>query len=415
MPTFKYVIRINKSSLNKDNSSLILLRYTHRGKVTYFTSRKRIDIDYWDSKRGRVKKSYLGQTSFNIYLSKFRQRIENVVNDAMFKNIDPSIHYVRRVYTDTILKDENFKRSSLNFEEFCVDFIDRSKLTKKEPTIKSYKDSLHVLDIYKKSRTISRLEYDDFHLQWYNDFMNFYIEERGASNNTFGKHIKSLKAILNEATRLGYNQSLIFRDKNFKVLKEEVNHIYLNELEIQSLLNVNYSNNYKRCVIRDLFVIACYTGIRFGDFKQIDSKNIQNGRFKLKTQKTGNYVVIPLHPIVSNIISKYSGQLPKGYCNNVINNELKFIGKDAGLNDSIIQVRTHGLERIEKTFKKYQLLSTHCARRSFATNLYKQGFPSISIMKITGHKSEKTFMRYIKISEDEVATMLEKHWSKNKK
>ena len=66
--------------------------------------------------------------------------------------------------------------------------------------------------------------------------------------------------------------------------------------------------------------------------------------------------------------------------------------------------------RKEESFLKWELLSTHCARRSFATNLFKQGFPAISIMKITGHKSEKTFMRYIKVTEDEIANMLEDHW-----
>ena len=75
----------------------------------------------------------------------------------------------------------------------------------------------------------------------------------------------------------------------------------------------------------------------------------------------------------------------------------------------------HGTQRVKTTYKKWQLLSTHCARRSFATNLYKQGFPTISIMKITGHKSEKSFMRYIKVTEEEVATMLENHWNENYK
>ena len=57
-------------------------------------------------------------------------------------------------------------------------------------------------------------------------------------------------------------------------------------------------------------------------------------------------------------------------------------------------------------FPKYALVSSHTARRSFATNAYKAGIPSIAIMKITGHKRESTFMRYIRVSERENAEML---------
>ena len=121
-------------------------------------------------------------------------------------------------------------------------------------------------------------------------------------------------------------------------------------------------------------------------------------------------MVIPFHPFVKTLLDKYNGKLPTIYCNQTINSELKQIGKLAGLNAQIVKVRTFGIERREEVFEKWQLLSSHCARRSFATNLFKQGFPAISIMKITGHKSEKTFMKYIKVTESETADMLEKHW-----
>jgi integrase len=65
-----------------------------------------------------------------------------------------------------------------------------------------------------------------------------------------------------------------------------------------------------------------------------------------------------------------------------------------------------------KAYKKHQLISTHTARRSFATNLYKTSFPAISIMQITGHKTEQAFLKYIKVTPDEHARMLIEHWEK---
>ena len=416
MASFKYIIRKNKSAVNKDGTTIIFLRYTHRGKTAYFTTKKRIPVDAWNHQMQQVKRSYKGFSTLNIYLSKFRQKQEDIVNKAMFEGVDPTVDYVRTKYDSNTegKQEKELIKKSLSFEEFVEIFIEESKRTKKKPTIIGYGDLVRILKIYKKSRRIRALNWNSFTMDWYYDFMDFYIHERGANNNTFGKMVKTLKTFLNAATQQGYNTSLDFKDKRFKVYQEEVSHIYLNEEEIKRILDLDLSDNTKRQTVRDLFVIGCYTGLRFGDFKQINEKNIYDNRLRIKTQKTGKYVVIPFHPIVKQIISRYDGKIPKSYCNLIINKELKEIGKLAGFYESVIQVRTHGIERKETVYEKWQLISSHCARRSFATNLFKQGFPAINIMKITGHKSEKTFMRYIKITEDEVASMLEDHWNESK-
>ncbi len=417
MATFKFIIRKNKSAINKDGTSILFLRYTHKGKTAYFTTKKSIPIEFWNQEGQRVKGSYHGHSTLNMYLSKFRQQIENIVNKALFDSIEPTTNYVRNLYDSKYNDKEKEKKQEmdLSFEQFTVQFIEESKRTKKPSTIRSYNDFINVLDLYKKSRRKKTLVWESFDMDWYYDFMDFYVYERGANNNTFGKMIKTLKTFLNAATDQGFNSNLEFRNRRFKVYQEEVTNIYLNEDEIQRILQLDMSKDLKRQTIRDLFVIGCYTGLRFGDFKQINEKNISDDRLKIKTQKTGKYVIIPFHPIVKKIISRYNGSLPKSYCNNVVNAELKIIGQQANFNEDVIQVRMHGTERKETRYKKWQLISTHCARRSFATNLFKQGFPAISIMKITGHKSEKTFMRYIKVTEDEVATMLEQHWNKSLK
>ncbi len=412
MATSKYIIRKNKASLNKDGTTLILLRLTHRGKTTYFSTSISIPIKDWDHENQCIKRTLKGFTTLNMRLNKFRQTIDDFVNKAIFEGIEPTVKYIRKKYENRDNKRKQRKESrDFDWEEFKDIFVEESRRTKKPSTIRSYTDFLNVLELYKNNRKIKTLDFEDFTMDWYYDFMDFYIYERGANNNTFGKMIKTLKTFLNSATDSGYNSFTEFKDKRFKVYQEEVSHIYLNEEEIQQLLDLNLCTDKKKEVVRDLFVIGCYTGLRFGDFKQIKGTNIRSSRLRIKTNKTGQVVVIPFHPIVKSLIEKYNGEVPKPYCNMVTNRELKNIGKMAGFFDIVVQSRTHGTERKEKTFEKWELLSTHCARRSFATNLYKQGFPSISIMKITGHKSEKSFMRYIKVSEDEVASMLEIHWN----
>jgi integrase len=128
---------------------------------------------------------------------------------------------------------------------------------------------------------------------------------------------------------------------------------------------------------------------------------------KVRTgNKAGNKsasVIIPIHPIVRNILNKYNNELPPPISNQKLNDYLKIIGKLAELDENVITYKTKGGRPEKKVTPKHDLITTHTARRSFATNAFKAGISSILIMKITGHKTEKSFLRYIRISPEEAA------------
>ena len=128
----------------------------------------------------------------------------------------------------------------------------------------------------------------------------------------------------------------------------------------------------------------------------------------MRTQKTGTKVVIPIHPVVREIIDRgydFNTTMP----DQKINKYIKEIARLAGITDKVTINRNIAGKNTEETFFKYELVTTHTARRSFATNAYKAGVPTIAIMKITGHTRETTFLKYIKVSEEENAEMLKKH------
>ena len=101
---------------------------------------------------------------------------------------------------------------------------------------------------------------------------------------------------------------------------------------------------------------------------------------------------------IKEILKKYDGKAPEPISNQKMNDYLKELGKLAEIEDDIIITQTKGRKRQSETFKKWELITTYTARRSFATNAYLQNVPTISIMKITGHRTEKSFLKYIKIS-----------------
>jgi integrase len=160
-----------------------------------------------------------------------------------------------------------------------------------------------------------------------------------------------------------------------------------------------------------LFIIGCYTGLRFSDLSQLRKENIIKGGHmaKISTIKTGEMVMIPLKGIVKTILNKYEGIVPEALSNQKMNEYLKEVGELAKLNESILITSTKGGKRSTETFKKFELITTHTARRSFASNAYLSGVPTISIMKITGHRTEKSFLKYIKISQEDNANKLIAH------
>jgi integrase len=151
----------------------------------------------------------------------------------------------------------------------------------------------------------------------------------------------------------------------------------------------------------------------------VKKDHIKNGNICIKMQKTGDVVVIPLHPVVVRIMKKYKesspNSLPQVVSNQKMNDYLKDIGRLAKLKQPVLINETKGNLKVETMHKKYELISTHTARRSFATNLYLEDFPTLSIRKITGHKTEAAFLRYIKMDGEQSASRLKEHWSKQTK
>ena len=223
-----------------------------------------------------------------------------------------------------------------------------------------------------------------------------YLSSKGKKINTIGANIRRLKRLMNEAVEDNLTGNLGHRSRNFKVLNEEVDMIYLSEKELDEYYKMELDNDRYR-YIRDLFVLHCHTGLRHSDWSKLSLENIRDGNLFLRTQKTKEYVIIPMHPIVLDVLKKYEGKtvIPT---NQEVNRVLKYIGEYARVN-----------KISEGTNVKWTQITTHTARRSFATNAYLAGIPMLAIMKITGHKKTETFLRYIRVTKLENAMKLKDH------
>jgi integrase len=198
----------------------------------------------------------------------------------------------------------------------------------------------------------------------------------------------------------------------FDTRREETDSIYLTEDEILQLLEIKDFHDPVHEKVRDVFVVGCFTGMRYSDYSSIDIKAIRNNRLEFVQKKTGGKVTIPIHPVVNMILKKYDNALPKVPKNNEFNRIIKLVGeKLVCLHIPFTKQVTYGRELKELVSMKFNYLQTHTARRSFCSNEFLKKTDPMIIMSISGHKSHKSFMRYIKVTGDQYADQLEEIWA----
>jgi hypothetical protein len=369
----------------------------------------------------KVRETYTGHAEFNTRLKTTVATIERVfrayVNDNDHKEPTPAI--LKELLDKRFKKGKHVNRP-VTFFDYFNDFVSRSKKgervdarTKKATvhnTNKGYKSTLtHLTNFQKKYNR--RIDFETIDLEFYKDYVSHITKIVKLSHNTIGDHVKRIKAVLNEATEIGVNHNMAFRSKHFTKLREDTDSIYLTTTEISELEKLNLTENKQLEKARDLFLIGCHTGLRFSDWHKVSESRIENGFITIRQTKTGQDVVIPVHHNVKKILRKYAGQLPK-MSGNDVGESIKKVGEKLDcLNVVITKSFTKGGSRVNESYKKYELLTSHTGRRSFATNQYLAGVPTITIMAVTGHKTERAFMRYIKLSSNEHAVIMMKNWN----
>jgi hypothetical protein len=414
-------VQFKLKNAEADEATPIFLRlYYHKRRFTYYLGEK-ILPDYWNTenqrpirsnkeyKREKLPKGIIAANKEIEYtMSTYRAHLEKVISHFNYENIIPSPTQLKEEL-DTILGVIDSPQRA----EFLVNYIDDFvKRTNKKPyTIRNYQTTRNHIQEFERVRG-KKIKLEEVDLDIYDEFVKFF-KEKGSSTNTMGTHIKNLKVFLIDADERGYSVNPDLRKRRFKVMEEQTEAIYLKNSDLNNITELDLVDLPRLDRVRDLFLIGCYTGLRYSDFSQVKKDNIQSvagGKvLRVKMIKTGGLVVIPLKIEVLNILDKYDWLLPKVPSNQKTNEYLKEIGKKVELTEPVVKHITKGGLRVETTVPKWKMLSTHTARRTFATNAYLADVPTISIMRITGHKTEKSFLSYIRISQEDNAMKLIKH------
>lgn len=400
----------------KKNESLILFRVSAGAKIgNRFSTGYKVNPKHWDSAKKRVKNVALVGNSIEInnYLDLLKNKFNKIVAETIANGNIITKQSIKQIYHSISNKDQiKVEDDTMTFFKYCDDFIsNKGRILKsdakrgKSTTVSAYKQAINHLKGLQEDEGF-KVDFETIDLEFYYNFIDYMQTKEKKdgslySANTIGKHIKTLKTILNAATYDGYNTFLKYKHPEFKIVKELTTAIYLNNDELEKMYSLDLSKYPNHQKARDIFIIGCETGQRISDYNDFSSCEIVKHKgedfFVVQQKKTGNKVLCLITPVIRKIMNvRYNGKAPSPMIEQYINICIKEVGQMAKISELIRFERTQGGRKEIKQIPKYELISTHTARRSYSTIKYKAGVLVQDIMPLTGHKTEREFLKYIR-------------------
>ena len=243
---------------------------------------------------------------------------------------------------------------------------------------------------------------------WMNAFAA-YLSAQNIRKNTVAAHLKDMKVNLRRHCKTA---RIHFAARDFRYSTETTSKIYTSVAEIEKIIALDLSAQKGLEAIRDAYVVQCYTGLRFGDLRRLLNSPkislVSEKYFKVYTHKTQQVVVIPISEKIMSIMERRGWRFP-AFSIQLFNRRIKEIAALAGITQLVEINFTKGGQKVKEVKPANELTSSHTARRSFATNAFLAGIPTLKIRKITGHSTEQSFLIYIRADEMQSAETVLNH------
>ena len=399
-----------------EKDSLIMLRFSYRGQLVQCSTSEYVSPEHWDNKEQRVadkwcrrRSDYLEVNRILDDLDQFVRRTYNTyrrdhrLQDLSVDRFKELIR--RRVFGAEYLTTE--LSSPQTVAEYYESYIKQREKAGNlsQQTEKSDRSAMEWFCRFDKSQS-SPTRFEDVNLALFERYRDYFWnlpEER--TDSTIYKLLRKFKQVCLHAAaagnvELGSDVRSIRLKSHLRLSPQAMDTIALYDEELEHLAAFDWPGHESQMEARDLFIAGACTGLRVNRWPQINADNIieRDGQrmLSLFTQKgTRKKVVLPLHPMLERIGEQYNWKLPQ-HGPVMINRYIKEICEAAGMTQIIELARNVRGRSVVQRYQKFELISTHTARRSFATNAHAAGIHLDDIQAMTGHSDRKTLLHYIK-------------------
>lgn len=416
MAIVKFFIRDPKAV----RKTSIMLSFSYSGNRIRISTGEQIFPTHWNVKAERVREviDEPEACEINNRLKTIDSLVSEVHQNFLRDGIIPSPKELMQEIENQRIKP-TLQNKNKGFWELFEEFVEYKK--KQFSDVRDYDKSLrkHLVNGEKRwGKTLTfaslKLKHNGF-IELLDEYLTYEAEnskgEKGLTTNTVGKQFKNLKVFLNWCFSNEYVPK--FDMKHIITKTEEIDAIYLKQEEVDAIFNLDNLNE-KENLIRELFIIGIETSLRFSDFIRIKPHYIVGDKLTLNPNKTKNNkknkVEIPISSKFRSILSKRNG-IPPIYEGELteFNKQIRELAKKAGINSQVVITRKIGGVLIETIYEKFELVSSHTCRRTFITLKFLSGMPAQALMVFSSHKTERSFLKYLKL-ENHVVFEKYKHY-----
>lgn len=387
---------------------------TFNGERLRFSIGLNVPTAFWDAEAQKVRstvqrKSYPQASAANAYLEQVRGEIGKVLGALVLQGTRPTPQLLSR-HLESFRLPTKGKKATKDGSPFFVAFenyVDERKKhvgTGRLAVFSTLKN--HLKEFEKENRRA--LSFEMLTPESYEQFLD-YLYSQELTPTTVRKNAKALRCFLKHVNE---REIATIAYTKFKLPKDtEPEIIALTEEELEAMSSVDLTDNQRLAHARDIFLIQCYTGLRFSDAINLAPENIdlQSGFIRLLIQKTEESLRIPITPPLRKLLLAYELTPPR-ITNQEMNRSIKNVAFLAKLYEPTRLTIYEGRTRKEAVVQKWRAITSHTGRKTFCTISLLRGAPPEIVMRVSGQKDYKTFKRYIEITERKTAEEMHRIW-----
>jgi integrase len=404
----------------KENSNLNLrLLFRNNGRDYVFGAKTNVKASkyYWTKQHKKKSKDIEvtnKQTDINNELNKIENHVLKAFNSVNTEAINKEWLQTQIDNYYNPIKETTIPSNLIDYIDFYIDYRKHEITETNKSKCRVIKNKLIKYETFIGKKILIKNINDIFK----NEFVN-YQKERMYSQNTIQREFVTIKTFCKHARYLGIETHSQL--DALRIDRQKVDKIYLTLEDLTKIENISknqLTDNLDNA--KDWLIISCYTGQRVSDFMRFTDEQIriEDGKHLIEfTQnKTDKIMTVPLHNKVLEILKKRKGKFPYKISDQKYNDFIKRVCELAEINEHTIGSKLletkkgSGVYRKQSgTFKKYELVTSHIGRRSFATNFYGT-IPTTFLIYITGHSTESMFLNYIGKSNKDLALEITKYF-----
>ncbi len=410
IPKVRFNLKSHDPNTQANEEILIILVYRYNGNRILYSTGEKVISKYWDKNKQRaksVKGYYQEYRELNERLKYYEELVTEIYVENDFGDI--SLDKFKKLIANGNRKRKPKVKGKPTLFQFIEQFIEERKArgSSNKKRWDKFPGVYEHLRNYAKEKRI-KLDYDSIDWKFKADFETWlYQPPRNHSINNASKVLQVVKQFMHEALRREYHTNTKFQQTGFAIKRVKVkNKIRLNPNEVKTIMQYDFSEKPFLDKVRDMFIAACFSGLRISDWGNINRSHLidHNGRLfiQLMMAKTKNVVYIPVMDELLVILKKYDYELPT-MASQVFNRSIKEVLKLAIPDSTFLRVYSEGGTVKDEIAPKWKFVSSHAGRRTFASNRYMEGWALRTIKNILGHASEAQTEEYMDISDLELA------------